>query len=281
MNVNNMHKGGYFMNPDLSYQVFQIPVEFISPNPNQPRYRFDDAMLIELAESIRLYGIMQPISVRLLETNQYELVAGERRLRAAKLLEMTTIPALIVNVTEKDSAILALIENLQRENLNFIEEAKGFAQLITNYGLKQQELANQLGKSQSTIANKLRLLNLSENVQNQLLNADLTERHGRVLLKLENEDDQLKLVERMINDKLNVSQSEKLVNKILVEQSLNNENISEKVVVKGYLKDIRLFTNTIKQAVEMVKHTGIDINYQIKQTEEAYEISIRIPMEDS
>jgi ParB family chromosome partitioning protein len=275
-----MHKGGYFMNPDLSYQVFQIPIESIRPNPNQPRHRFDNDMLKELAESIRLYGIMQPISVRMLEANQYEMVAGERRLRAAKLLYMTTIPALIINVTEKDSAILALIENLQRENLNYIEEAKGYAQLISNYGLKQQELANQLGKSQSTIANKLRLLSLSKNVQELLLNADLTERHGRVLLKLEKEEDQLKLVERMINEKLNVGQSEKLVNKILADQSLDKEDISEKIVVKGYLKDIRLFTNTIKQAVDMVKHTGIDINYQIKQTDEAYEISIRIPMEE-
>lgn len=275
-----MHKGGYFMNPDLSYQVFQIPVVSIRPNPNQPRRRFDDDMLTELAESIRLYGIMQPISVRLIDANNYELVAGERRLRAAKLLSMTTIPALIINVTEKDSAILALIENLQRENLNYIEEAKGFAQLISNYGLKQQELANQLGKSQSTIANKLRLLSLSKIVQELLLNADLTERHGRVLLKLDKEDDQLGVVERMINEKLNVSQSEKLVNKILADQSINREDITEKVVIKGYLKDIRLFTNTIKQAVDMVKHTGIDINYQIKQTEEAYEINIRIPMED-
>ncbi|MDF1617421.1 ParB/RepB/Spo0J family partition protein [Petrocella sp. FN5] len=268
------------MNPDLSYQVFQVPIESIRPNPNQPRYRFDDDMLSELAESIRLYGIMQPISVRLIETNQYELVAGERRLRAAKLLYMTSIPALIINVTEKDSAILALIENLQRENLNYIEEAKGFAQLISNYGLKQQELANQLGKSQSSIANKLRLLNLSEKVQEVLLNADLTERHGRILLKLEKEEDQLVILERMINEKLNVSQSEKLVNKILANQSLNKEEVLEKAMVKGYLKDIRLFTNTIKQAVDMVKHSGIDINYQIKQTEEAYEISIRIPMED-
>ena len=275
-----MYKGGYLMNPDLSYQVFQIPVISIKPNPNQPRHRFDDDMLTELAESIRLYGIMQPISVRLIDANNYELVAGERRLRAAKLLNMATIPALIINVTEKDSAILALIENLQRENLNYIEEAKGFAQLISNYGLKQQELANQLGKSQSAIANKLRLLSLSKNVQELLLNADLTERHGRVLLKLDKEDDQLKVIEHMIKEKLNVSQSDKLVNKILADQSLDQEDTTEKVVVKGYLKDIRLFTNTIKQAIDMVKHTGIDVNYQVKQTEEAYEINIRIPMED-
>jgi ParB family chromosome partitioning protein len=268
------------MNPDVSYQVFQIPVESIRPNPNQPRHRFDDDMLTELAESIRLYGIMQPISVRMLEANQYEMVAGERRLRAVKSLDMTTIPALIINVTEKDSAILALIENLQRENLNYIEEAKGYEQLISKYGLKQQELANQLGKSQSNIANKLRLLSLSNNVQELLLGANLTERHARVLLKLEKEEDQLKLVERIMNEKLSVSQSEKLINKILADQNLSNDDLAEKVVVKGYLKDIRLFTNTIKQAVDMVKHTGIDINYQIKQTDEAYEISIRIPMEE-
>jgi ParB family chromosome partitioning protein len=266
------------MSPDISYQVFQIPVHLIEPNPNQPRRIFDDEMLNELAESIRQYGFMQPISVRKVDQH-YEVIAGERRLRAAKLLFLETIPALVVNVTEKDSAILALIENLQRENLSYMEEAKGYAFLIENFELKQQELADQLGKSQSAIANKLRLLALPTEVQNILLTSNLSERHARALLKLKDQKDQLDLVKQIVEKELTVSESEKLIKKTLNQKiPEKNQNI-QKQQIKGYLKDIRLFTNTIKQAVEMVKTSGLEVDYQIKQTDEAYEISILIPIE--
>lgn len=265
------------MNPDVSFQVFQIPIHLIQPNPNQPRRVFDETMLNELAESIRLYGLMQPISVRKVDSH-YELVAGERRLRAAKLLFLETIPGMIINVTEKDSAILALIENLQRENLNYIEEAKGYAHLIDEYELKQQELATQLGKSQSTVANKLRLLMLPIEVQNIMLDSNLTERHARALLKLKNPSQQLKLAQEIVSKNLNVSESEKLINKAL-KSSTEASDKGLKMPVKGYLKDIRLFTNTIKQAVEMVKSSGLEVEYDIKQTDKAYEISIHIPMD--
>lgn len=266
------------MNPDVSFQVFQIPIHLIQPNPNQPRRVFDEVMLKELAESISLYGFMQPISVRKVDSH-YELVAGERRLRAAKLLFLETIPSMIINVTEKDSAILALIENLQRENLNYIEEAKGYAHLIDHYELKQQELAIQLGKSQSTVANKLRLLMLPNEVQNIILDSNLTERHARALLKIKDPSQQAKVAQEIISKNLNVVESERLINKVL---KITNENCtatSRKIPVMGYLKDIRLFTNTIKQAVEMVKSSGLEVEYDIKQTDKAYEISIRIPMD--
>lgn len=267
------------MSGNQSYHVFQIPVHLIKPNPSQPRKVFDEDMLNELAASIEQYGIMQPISIRKIMTNYYEIVAGERRLRAVKKLGHETIPAIIVNVTEKDSAVLALVENLQRENLNYIEEARGYQHLISDFDLKQQDLADQLGKGQSTIANKLRLLQLSDDVQQCLLDSTLSERHARALLKLPDNAVQLEVVKKMIADKLTVSQSEKMIQKLL---SSNDEKLKtkDKGTVKRYLKDIRLFTNTIKQAVDMVKTSGVNVDYRMQQTEESYEISISIPIED-
>lgn len=265
------------MSDQPSYHVFQIPVHLIQPNPSQPRRVFDESMLSELAESIKHYGIMQPISIRKIMPNVYELVAGERRLRAAKLIGLETIPAMIVNVTEKDSAVLALIENLQRENLNYIEEARGYQHLIQDFDLKQQDLGKQLGKGQSTIANKLRLLQLSEKVQDYLLKTELSERHARALLKLTTETKQLSVIETVVAKGLNVKETEKLVSKLLTEPLKETED--DKPVVKRYLKDIRLFTNTIKQAVDMVQSSGLSVDYKIKQTEDSYEISIKIPMD--
>lgn len=247
------------MSSKQSNRIYQIPVNLIKPNPSQPRKVFDEKMLGELAESIKQYGIMQPISIRKIMTNYYEIVAGERRLRAAKLLEMETIPALIVNVTEKDSAVLALVENLQRENLNYMEEAKGYQHLIRDFDLKQQELASQLGKGQSTIANKLRLLQLPNEVQKILFESSLSERHARALLKLPSEELQLQVVRMMIDQNLNVSESEKLIQKLLTKNKKKSKK-EDKAIIKGYLKDIRLFTNTIKQAVDMVQSTGVDVD---------------------
>lgn len=267
------------MKDNHSYHVFQIPIHLIQPNPSQPRRVFDDNMLNELAESIKQYGIMQPINIRKIMPNVYELVAGERRLRAAKILEMETIPSLIVNVTEKDSAVLALIENLQRENLNYMEEAKGYEHLINDYNLKQQDLADQLGKGQSTIANKLRLLTLSSHVQDELFNTQLSERHARALLKLKNEEQQLEAVKAISEKALNVKETEKLIAFMLSDADSKKDGNKEKPVIKRYLKDIRLFTNTIKQAVDMVQSSGLEVDYQLKQTESAYEISISIPID--
>ena len=265
------------MKDNHSYHVFQIPVHLIQPNPNQPRRSFDGDTLTELASSIQQYGIMQPISIRKIMPNVYELVAGERRLRAAKLLKMDTVPALIVNVTEKDSAILALVENIQRENLNYMEEARGYAHLIGDYELKQQELADQLGKSQSTVANKLRLLQLPEEVQDGLMSYQLSERHARALLKLEDKEQQMGVLEIAGTKSLNVKETEKLIQHLLDDDKSGEEK--EKPIIKRYLKDIRLFTNTIKQAVDMVQSAGVDVDYKIKQTDSSYEISISIPME--
>lgn len=259
------------------YNVNFISVNNIRPNPYQPRKVFDKLMLDELASSIKEFGIMQPISVRKINDEFYELIAGERRLRATKLAGLTEIPAIIIEVNDKDSAVIALIENLQRENLNYIEEAEGYYNLINDYDLTQEEVAKQVGKSQSTIANKLRILKLSTEVKKVLLDNSLSERHARALLKLPNEELQLSILNKIIEQSLNVKKTEELIERTL-NRIFEQENKKDKPVIKRYLKDIRIFTNTIKQAVDMMESSGIEVDYKVKEVDDSYEISIVIPM---
>jgi len=264
------------MKKDARYPIFQIPVHTIQPNPNQPRRIFDLKLLNELAESIDRHGLLQPITIRQISTNAYELVAGERRLKAIKSLGLETIPAIISNISEKDSSLLALIENLQREDLSFMEEAEGYQHLMNLYNLKQVTLAQQLGKSQSAIANKLRLLQLSASIRKILLSSTLSERHARALLKLSDEASQKKIIGKIIKNNWTVSQTEKYIQQFLVKK----EPIQQASSIKGYMKDIRIFTNTIKQAVSMAQETGVEAEYEIRQTEASYEIFITIPIEN-
>ncbi len=259
------------------YKIVKLPIQFIRPNPYQPRKVFDKLMLDELSNSIRQFGVMQPISVRRINDEYYEVIAGERRIRAAKIAGLTEIPALIIEVNDKDSAVLALIENLQRENLNYIEEAEGYYNLINDYALTQEEVAKQVGKSQSTIANKLRLLKLSAEIKKLLLENSLSERHARALLKLPTEELQLNVLNKAIVQGLNVRKTEELIEKTL-EKIMQQDNHSNKQV-KSYFKDIRIFTNTIKQAVNMMQGSGIHVNYNVEQKEHCYEININIPIE--
>ncbi|WP_273328062.1 nucleoid occlusion protein [Vallitalea guaymasensis] len=259
------------------YNVTFISVNNIRPNPYQPRRVFDKLMLDELANSIKEFGIMQPISVRRINDEYYELIAGERRLRASKLAGLTEIPAIVIDVNDKDSAVIALVENLQRENLNYIEEAEGYYNLISDYDLTQDEVAKQVGKSQSTIANKLRLLKLSNNVKKVLLDNSLSERHARALLKLPNEELQLNILNKVVEQSLNVKKTEELIDRTL-NRLIEQVNKKDKAKVKRYLKDIRIFTNTIKQAVDMMESSGIDIDYKVKEVDDSYEINIVIPM---
>lgn len=257
-----------------SNQIDHILINQINPNPNQPRRYFSEDDLKHLADSIQQYGIMQPISVRI-KGERYELVAGERRYRAAKQIGLASIPAIVLEVNDEDSTILALVENLQRENLNFMEEAEGYFNLIHDYQLTQKEIAEKIGKSQSTIANKLRLLNLSPQVVEIIFLNQLSERHARALLSLENEKEQLKILHTVVKKSLNVKQTEELIQKLI-----NQDNIKKnpEFNVKHYLKDIRIFTNTIKQAVEMMQSSGVEVNYRIEQEEDAYQITIHIPI---
>ncbi len=263
------------MQKDL--KIENIAVELVRPNPYQPRKVFSDAALQELANSILEHGLMQPITVRMIG-NFYELVAGERRLKASKLAGLKTIPAIIIEVTTKDSAVLALIENLQRQNLNFLEESQAYYNIMQDHGYTQQELANTLGKSQSTIANKLRVLKLSLTVQKLLVENNLTERHARALLKLPSEAYQIKALEKVIKQELNVKRTEQIIEQMLVD--ITKEDIikhKSNQKVKTYIRDMRLVTNTITEAVNLIQKAGIDAKYTMKEHADSYEIRIKIP----
>lgn len=259
--------------PEIKY----IPVDSIRPNPYQPRKDFNKKSLEELSQSIKSFGLIQPISVRKLQNESYELVAGERRLRASELAELEEIPAIIVEYRDNESAMIALIENLQREDLNFIEEAEGYNNLIVDHGFTQQQLAEKMGKSQSTIANKLRLLKLPEDIKKDLLDHNLTERHGRALLKLS--DDKLKreVLDKVIKNELNVSKTESLVNDILDDLISEDEDVKEeKQNIKGLIST-RIYLNTIKKAYTAIKESGVDAQYLEKDKGEYVEVTIQIP----
>lgn len=257
--------------PEIKY----IPIESIKPNPYQPRKDFNKKSLEELSQSIKAFGLIQPISVRKLQNENYELIAGERRLRASELADLEKIPAIIVEYKDKESAMLALIENLQREDLNFIEEAEGYYNLIVDHGFTQQELAEKIGKSQSTIANKLRILKLSEDIKRDLIENNLTERHGRALLKLPDYSLRREVLDKVIKNDLNVSKTEELVNDILNDLT-KEETVEQKQNIKGLIST-RIYLNTIKKAYKAIKDSGIDAKYFEKDKGEYLEVSIQIP----
>ncbi|MGL6105677.1 nucleoid occlusion protein [Romboutsia sp.] len=255
-------------------RVMEIPIENIVPNPYQPRRVFSHAALQELSNSIKAYGILQPITVREKE-GKYELVAGERRFRAAKMAELGTIPAIINNMSDESSAVLALLENLQREDLNFIEEAMGYENLIKEHDFTQQQLAEKLGKNQSTIANKLRILRLSNEIKIKLVENNLTERHARAFLKLPSEDLIKEVLEKVIKNELTVKKTEKLINDIL-EELESPQEIEKKGNIKGTM-GIRIYLNTIKQAFDAIIGTGIEAKYNEIDKGDYMEVVVRIP----
>ncbi|MGL4798343.1 MAG: nucleoid occlusion protein [Cellulosilyticaceae bacterium] len=264
------------MQKDLKIQY--IPVDSVRPNPYQPRKVFSQSALEDLASSIAEHGLMQPITVRMIGSS-YELIAGERRLKASRLAGIREIPAVVVEVTTKDSAVLALIENLQRENLNFLEESEAYNLIMQDYGYTQQELAKTLGKNQSTVANKLRILKLSPVVKKKLIEFNLTERHARALLKLPSEELQLEVLEKVGTQELNVKKTEQIIEQILVSLTTEQKDVKKpNLKFKAFVRDIRLFTNTITQAVDMIQQSGIDAKYTMKQEDDGYEIRIKIPM---
>lgn len=261
-------------------RIHNLPIENIRPNPYQPRKYFDKLSLKELAASIAEYGVMQPISVRLINGCSYELVAGERRLRASRMAGLKTIPAVIVTVTDNDSGVLALIENLQRQNLNFIEEAEGYQNLIEDYGMTQEQLAAKLGKSQSAVANSLRILRLPAGMKKLMVENNLTERHARALLKIPDEQMQMKVLKQVIEQEMSVRNTEELVREAL--EQLANHKLSVldcelEQKEKRSVTDLRLFTNTIKQSVAIMRKSGIRASLKIEEQETGYHIHIEIP----
>ncbi|NLN07818.1 MAG: nucleoid occlusion protein [Firmicutes bacterium] len=265
------------MNIDLGdfeqNELQQIPINKIRLNPFQPRKDFEPEKLAELMQSIKTYGLLQPIIVRVVEGG-YQLVAGDRRLRACSQLGWTEIPAVVRELSENAMATMALIENLQRENLSFLEEAAGYERLLREFGLTQEVLAQRLGKSQSTIANKLRLLKLPEKVKEKLLKEELTERHARALLKLPDAAAQEKILNEICNLNYTVKQTEQRVEEYLRSLSAPLPAKERKKVI---IRDIRIFLNTVRQAVSLLESGGLGPKIKEKDFGDYLEITIRIP----
>lgn len=261
-------------------EVQSIPIEAIARNPYQPRIEFDDEQLQELAASIREHGVLHPVVVRK-KGDGYELVVGERRLRACKLLEWETMPAIVREMSDGEVAEIALIENLQRENLNFFEEAEGYKRLLEEFGLTQDELAGRLGKSQSAIANKLRLLRLDPDVRKAISREMLSERHARALLKLTDPKDQMRAVDVVVQQALNVRQTEEWVEKELQGgDSRDDEKRRRRQSVKGVYTDYRLLFNSVKQLVKQMKADGVGIELNEQREDDYVELRIRVRRSD-
>lgn len=256
-------------------EIREIDINKIKLNPYQPRREFEENALEELSMSIMKYGLIQPITVRETRAEEYELIAGERRLRAGINAGFEKIYARVMRVTGTESAVLALIENIQRENLDYMEEAEAFSMLISEHGLTQEELAEKIGKNQSTIANKIRILKLSPEIRALLKENNLTERHARALLRLNDEKLRKKALNTIINRGLNVAKTDLLIEEILEGEENKKEKRSPHEI--RIFKDIRIFTNTIKQAVDMMQKSGIDAESLKSETEDYIEYKIKIP----
>ncbi|MDL2232540.1 ParB/RepB/Spo0J family partition protein [Ruminococcaceae bacterium OttesenSCG-928-L11] len=260
--------------------VVLLDVEKIRPNPHQPREYFDERYIQDLAESIERNGLLQPITVRELDQDAYELISGERRLTAYRLLQRESIPAIIEEYTERQSAILAVIENLQRKDLNFIEEANGIRNLMEITGLNQQQISLQLGQAQSTIANKLRLMRFSKEIQSQMIENGLTERHARALLALTEDRLLSGAIETIRQNDMTVIETEEMVRRLnagVPGGEVDGEKRKRKIVVK----DLRIFQNSINKAISVMNLSGIPAETVKRETEEYLEYTIRIPKESA
>lgn len=255
-------------------KISDIPIIKIRPNKAQPRKVFNEEELAALSLSISENGILQPLTVRKVSATEYELIAGERRLRASVMAGLRKVPCIIIKCSDKESAVYALLENLQRSDLGMFEEARGISRLIRRYGLTQQEAASRLGKTQSTIANKLRLLRLTYEEQEWIENAGLSERHARALLRISDENERREALSKIISENLNVQQTENLVN-LLINSS--PESDKKKGVSKAVIKDIRIFLNTINKAIDTMRLAGIDAQSDKTDTENFIEYTIKIP----
>ncbi|MFP7335168.1 nucleoid occlusion protein [Shouchella clausii] len=256
-------------------EVQQLAIKDIVPNRFQPRTLFDEDRIAELAQTIRTHGVIQPIVVRVRD-DKYEIIAGERRWRAVTSLQWETIPAIVKEFNDSQTASIALIENLQREGLTAIEEATAYAKLIEIHNLTQESLAQRLGKGQSTIANKLRLLHLPQAVQDAILNRDISERHARALIALKDAEAQEAVLNQIIEEQLNVKQTEERV-KAYFKAAEEEAPKKKKPKRKSYPKDMRIAMNTIRQSVDMVMKSGLKVDTDEEDNEEFYQFTIRIP----
>ncbi len=254
-------------------KVLEIEIDLILPNPHQPRREFSDKEIASLAESIAQNGILQPISVRKID-DKYELIAGERRLRAAKMCGFKVVPCIVHEISSRHSAILALVKNIQRQDLSFFDEASAIEKLISYYGMTQEDAALKLGKAQSTIANKLRLLRLTQKERDFIIQNNLTERHARALLKLASAEERLVILDKIIKNNLNVDRTERLVDEYI---GCQKEKASYKKRSKVF-QNVRIFVNTINKAVETMQAAGIFADSEKIQSDEYIEYRVRIPI---
>jgi len=256
----------------LSRRVVYLSVDKLRPNPAQPRRYFDEASLEELSRSILRYGILQPLTVR--RTPQgYELIAGERRLRAARLAGLREVPCLLARADEEDSPLLALIENLQRRDLHWFEEASAIAKLISSYGLSQEQAAEKLGKSQSAVANKLRLLRLSPDCVALLRDNALSERHARALLRLEDDEARLAAAREIVRRGWNVAQTEAYIDALLRRRASEPPAKQPSYIIK----DVRIFLNSIHRQLGIMQRSGVNAAMEREDTEDEIRMTIRIP----
>ena len=251
-------------------RLVYLPADEILPNPVQPRRCFDQEALRELADSIAEHGILQPLTVRE-RRGRYELVAGERRLRAAKMAGLQSVPCILVDVSTEESSLLALVENLQRRDLDFIEEAEGISRLTRIFGLSREEAAKKLGKSPSAIANKLRILKLPQELLEGLRRAGLTERHARALLRLRAPDEQRRALEYIAAKGLNVAQTDEYIDSLLAPPA---SPPPRRALI---LKDVRVFLNSLSHSLDVMKRGGIEAGMKKRETDEELIVTISIP----
>src|SRR6056297_3624980 len=262
----------FLVNKDNKSKINMIETNNIEPNPHQPRTNFNKSDLEKLAESIENFGIIQPLLVSK-NKKGYQLIAGERRLRAAKLINLKKVPAIINDYQEEEIAEISLVENIQRQDLNFLDEALAYYSIMNKFDLSQTDLSKKVGKSQSTIANKLRILKLPEEILALIRKYNLSERHARALLKLDNKQKQIEFIKKAKDNDLSVRSFNRLIDKFLRDQNKEKK-------VKTYYKDVRLLKNTLNSAIEQIRKAGIEVDVT-KEEEKSYIMyNIKIPKND-
>lgn len=267
-------------NVEHNEEVVKLPLMSIIPNRFQPRTIFDDSKIEELARTIHTHGVIQPIVVRKIDNDQYEIIAGERRFRAMTKLEWSEVPAIVRNLSDKETASVALIENLQREELTAIEEALAYQKLLELHELTQEALAQRLGKGQSTVANKIRLLKLPDAIQESILKREISERHARALMPIKDEEIQISIFKEALEQNFNVKQLEKRVDEYL-NPPVKEDSKKEKPKRKAVSRDVRIALNTLRQTFAMVAKSGIRMETEEEELDEYYQITVKIPKKKS
>lgn len=256
----------------MNEQIVHLPTEKLLPNPYQPRKQFKSEDMLSLSESIKENGVLQPILCRQINNSDYyEIIAGERRLRASILANLQRVPCIILDCDYEHSAVYSILENIQRSNLAFFEEAQAIAQLMQTFGMTQEQIGKRLGKSQSALSNKLRLLKLPADVRYFIEKEGLTERHARALLKLDNEKDMWTTLKVVVDKKLNVEQTEAYI------ASLTDNTVKPRKNVIKIFKDVRIFVNTVNKAIKTMQDAGIDAKSDKTETDEYIEYRVYIP----